>query len=556
MDKTNGKYSIPVKALMMLLPLVYLFLGYYFRNLLGNLSLRSCDPEYIYFMSGLTLSDGAIKLGHFDNPGTPLQVLMALLFRMIWFIRGARVPFLDDVFLNPDLYLAVTSLLITSLTAALIWYSGLKIWQYTRSSVYALLVQTAPFLPVIWYDLIGRVAPELMMPFPVMLLMVLLIKIYSEDKAPTNRQIIGFSLIVALGLSVKLTFLPIWVIPFLVIKGWKNKVKFVVFSFLFFFIIAFPVTLQIEFFWNWVKGLFLHSGQYGGGESNVIDFGSLRANLRELYNYERRFFLLFIGLIVVFAAHMALLRKKVENRLVWISLALIVAISAQLLMVGKHYAHRYFVPVLMLSPLTVIFIAEIIRKTIPGRITGYVIAVAALFTIGWNLRDHKHWLPIKTEAMQTDVANRIPTWHFVSLLDKHENYKIIASQNYGSPFIEYILTYSHVWANHRKRAEYAPVLDRLYPHTFNYFTWDNSLRSWAEKFDAGAIIGSGKKVYLYLELDKEDLYNRTLQKLSEESATPFTCNREFLYRNPATTEVIYQLHFSVDGAKTDEGASG
>jgi hypothetical protein len=496
MNNTSGKYSIPLKAVLLLLPVIYLILGSYFRNLLGNLSLRSCDPEYIYFMSGLTLSDGAIKLGHFDNPGNPLQILMALLFRAIWLVRGGNVPYVDDVLLHPDLYLAVTSLFIAALTAALLWYAGLKVWQYSRSVVYALLLQTAPFLPVIWYDLIGRVAPELMMPFPIVLLSVLLIRVYYQGNAPSNWQIIGFSLLSAVGLSVKLTFLPLWIIPFLTVEGWKNKLKFVVLAFLFFFIIAFPVTLQMEFFWNWVKGLFLHSGQYGGGESNVIDFASLKVNLRELYNYERRFFLLFIGLIVVFGAYLAILRKKAEKRLMWITLAVIIAISAQLLMVGKHYAHRYFVPVLMLSPLTVILMAELIRKTAPHRMVGYVVALAALFTIGWNIRDHRHWLPIKTHAMQTDVASRMPTWHFVSLLDKQGNYKIITSQNYGSPFIEYILTYSHVWANHRKRAEYAPVLNRLYPHTFNYFTWDNSLRSWVEKFDAGNILLSGKKIFL------------------------------------------------------------
>ena len=168
------------KALLFIFPLLYLVAGSYFRNLLGNLSLRSCDPEYIYFMSGLTLSDGAIKLGHIDNPGTPLQILVALVFKLTYFFRSPTIPYVEDVLLHPDLYLSITSLFISSITAGLLFYAGYKVFQYTRSVFYALIVQTTPFLPVIWYDLIGRVAPELLMPFPVILLTVFLIKIYFQ----------------------------------------------------------------------------------------------------------------------------------------------------------------------------------------------------------------------------------------------------------------------------------------------------------------------------------------------------------------------------------------
>jgi hypothetical protein len=552
MKISSERYAGIAKVLLLILPLLYLIAGSYFRNLLGNLSLRSCDPEYIYFMSGLTLSDGAIRLGHFDNPGTPLQILMALLFRLVWYIRSTSLPFVEDVLSHPDLYLSVTSLVITGLTAALITYTGLQVYKHSRSVVYALLIQTAPFLPVIWYDLIGRVAPELMMPFPVMLLTLLMVKIHYSGEATTTRQILAFALISALGLSIKLTFLPLWALPFLITSGWKNKLKFVAFSFLFFFIIAFPVSLQMEFFWNWVKNLFLHSGQYGGGESNIINFATLKSNLTELYNYERRFFLLFFALITVFAIYLGLKRGKADRKISWMAAGLILAISLQLIMVGKHYAHRYFIPVLMLMPLTVFLAAELIRKMAPFRVTSYVLSLLVLLTVGWNIRNHRQWLPVKTNGLSTDIKSRMPTWHFVSLLDKQDNYKIITSQNYGSPFIEYTLTYSLVWANHQKRTEYAPVLDRLYPHTFNYFTWDNTLKSWVEKFDAKIIAGSGKKVFLYLERDEEELFNRTLSKLAEESETPFTHQRELLYRNPATTEVIYQLFLTLTEPESGE----
>ena len=527
-------------ALLLILPLLYILAAAYFRTLLGNLSLRSSDPEYIYFMSGLNLSEGTLKLAHIDNPGTPLPVLVALVFRIPWLFRGLPKPYVEDVFLNPDLYLSVTSLFMAALTAGLLWYAGKKTLQYTNSVFYALLVQTAPFLPVIWYDLIGRVAPELMMPFPLVLMTVLLIKVYYQEKPVDNTQLFLFALLSAFGLSIKLTFLPIWLIPFLFIEGWKRKGYYLGLSLLRFVIIAFTMTLRLTVFWGGIKDWFMHPGQYGGGESNIIDLPSLRQNLVELTGLEKRFFYLFLTLAATLAGYLAWFRKKADKRLLILGLAVILSVALQVLMVGKHYAHRYFIPVLLLSPLMAILVAELVKKSFPrkGAILAINIAILMLFFI--NIKHHAQWLPIKTQAMGSDITGRMPTWHYAQLLEK-DSYRIISSQNYGSPFIEYTLTYSHVWGTGRKRAEYAPILDKLYPNTYNYFTWDNTLKYWVKPFDAREVAESGKPVYLYLERDEQELFDKTLAKLQEESLSPFTANSELLYRNPATTEVIFRL---------------
>lgn len=531
------------KALLFMLPALYLIAGSYFRNLLGNLSLRSCDPEYIYFMSGLTLSDGAIKLGHIDNPGTPLQILVALVFKLTYFFRSPTIPYVEDVLLHPDLYLSVTSLFIASITAALLYYAGNKVFQYTKSVFYALIVQTAPFLPVIWYDLIGRVAPELMMPFPVILLTVLLIKIYSQKETYTYKSVLLLSFISAFGLSIKLTYLPLWIIPFLVIEGWKKKLVFVGSAFLMFFIIAFPMTLQFNFFWDWVKNLFMHSGTYGAGDTNIIDFVSLGTNLQELFGYEKRYFYVFFSMIGVLIGYLGYFRKKAEKRIVLLAIALIITITLQIVMVGKHYAHRYFIPVLMISPLMIFVIAELFKKFYPKKITTVFIPIGMVGLLVWNVQFNQTWLPIKTETMGTDIENRLPTWHFAETLEKN-SYKIITSQNYGCPFIEYTLMYSHVWANNEKRVEYKDVLARLYPHAFSYFTWNDEMKYWGKKFDVDTIIDSGENTYMYLERYEQELYNKTMEKLHREDTTNFAVDSKLLYLNPATTEVIYELTFS------------
>jgi hypothetical protein len=528
------------KPLLFILPLLYLIAGMHFRFLLGNISLRSSDPDFVYFISGLSISEGSFKVGHIDHPGTPLQLLIAMVFRIVYLFRNRDIPYVEDVFLHPDLYLSVVSIFIAVITAALLLYAGRKVYESTNSSFYAILVQSAPFLPVIWYDLIGRVTPEQMLPFPIILLTVLVIKVYFQDEQVNWKTIVQFALVSALGLSVKLTYILLLIIPVFIIQGWKKRGAFVGLSLLFFFVIAFPVTLQIHRFWRWIKDLFIYSGQYGGGEANIIDFASLRAAMTELYQYEKQFFFVLFCLLVVCTAYYVICRRKTDKRLVLLSLAVVITIVLQLLMVGKHYAHRYFIPVLMLSPLMVFSIAEMIKRIWPHKLTTIGINMGIVALLFWNVHNHRIWLPIKTHAMGSEIENRLQTWHFASLLED-ESYKIITSQDYGCPFIEYTLTYSNVWPNRYKRAEYATILNRLYPYVYNYFTWDDTIKYWGDKFDAQTIMESGRPTYLYIERDDPELFYRTINKLHEESETEFFVNSELLFRNPATTEVIYRL---------------
>ncbi len=45
------------KWLLLIVPLFYFAIADYFRILMSNPSLRSVDPEYIYFMSGLGIAE-------------------------------------------------------------------------------------------------------------------------------------------------------------------------------------------------------------------------------------------------------------------------------------------------------------------------------------------------------------------------------------------------------------------------------------------------------------------------------------------------------------------
>jgi len=372
---------------------------------------------------------------------------------------------------------------------------------------------------------------------------VLIIDIYTRNKEIGLKEIGSFALLSAFGLSIKLSFIPVLIIPFIIVPKWKSKLIFVGLTVLMFFIIAFPVTLQLNIFWGWIKNLFMHSGTYGKGESNIIDIQQFKSNIREMYNLEKRFFFVLITMVAAMIGYFTIFRKKADKKLLIAGIAIAVTIAIQLLLVGKHFAHRYFIPVLMFAPLMVFLIGEIIKKFYPKKVIFWTVNLLIVLLLISEAKYNRFWLNMKTEAMGNDIADRTPTWHVAQMLEK-DSYRIITSQNYGSPFIEYILFYSHVWANNQKRAEYKDILGRLYPRAYSYFTWNDEMKYWNQKFNTDSIMNSGKKTYLYIENGEQTLFDKTIAKLHQEDTTRFEVNSKLYYRNPATTEVIYELNFS------------
>jgi hypothetical protein len=537
-----------ITYLLVIIPAIYFILGSYFRYLLGDLSLRSLDPDYIYYVTGLGISEGHFNVFHVDNPGTPLQYLMGLSYRLIYLVRPGNGTYLEDVFSNPDLYMAISNSVITGLTTALLYFAGSRIYKSTGSVLYGLLIQTTPFLAVIWYDLIGRIVPELLMPIPVIFLEIFLIElIYAEKNVESIRQISILAFISAIGLSVKLTYIPLWFIPFILVKTWKKKAMFVGLAILFFLMFAIPVTLRINTFAGWISSLFIHSGQYGGGESNFINWADFHANMNYLWFYEKWFLLTNLLALLTASGYFLFRKKEADRRLLLVTLAVLATVFLQTIMVGKHFEHRYYIPVLLLFPVLVFLIAEFAGRILPGKFHVLISSGLIVFLVAFFVHQQP-WIKLKAETMSADMAQREETRRFVSTL-KPNSIKIITTQNYGGPYREYALMVSYIWSGNQQKY-YTETLAGLYPDTYLFFTWDNTFRFWGEKFDAQKIIDSGKSVYLYIERNDEELYNRTLTRIQKESETGFTAERVLIFSNAANSETLYQLKLT-KAEKTD-----
>ena len=457
MMKKNSYKSL----LVILIPSLYLVIGIYILQMTGIYSLRSIDPEYIYFISGLSVANGHLELGHIDNPGTPLQYFIALSFRIIYLFREGNIPFIEDALANSDMYLAVTNLFMTAFVSAFLYFAGRKALQITKSLTFSILIQITPFFTSIIYGNIGRVTPENFMPIPVILLSLFLLKIIKSETDPNSwKSNVIFASISAFGLALKLTFLPILIIPFIAISNWKKRLSYSLFSFLLFLVFALPVTLQLNTFWHWVKALFLNSGQYGTGEKTILDIKTFIPNFVKLWNANEIYFIIFLLLGLALVVNLFLNKSKKQGIKVRISIALISAIFVQIFIVCKHFEQRYFVAALFLAPLIIILIYEFtshwhiqIKNTKVGYLAIYLFIIAFATTQVPIIRQLSGHLAREQEK-------RLPAFYYLKGVEKNA-IKILVPGYYNCPSPEYALRFSYGWAG-KQKVLYEPYLAKLF----------------------------------------------------------------------------------------------
>lgn len=107
---------------------------------------------------------------------------------------------------------------------------------------------------------------------------------------------------------------------------------------------------------------------------------------------------------------------------------------------------------------------------------------------------------------------------------------------------------SYAWSGGHQKY-YTETLAKLYPDSYLFFTWDNTFRFWGTELNMAKINDSKKPVFVYLENDDPELYQKTIDRLDfipdSVKVTP-----EMLFQNEKTKETIYQLNFNAKADST------
>lgn len=521
-----------IKLSFLIVALIYTLLGIYIQQLTGLYSLRSIDPEYIYYISGLSVANGHLELGHIDNPGTPLQYFLAIVFRVIYFFRSHQVPFIEDALAHPDFYLSVAHLFFVTLMGGFIYFAGTIAYKKTKSVATSILIQTIPFYTITFYGNLGRITPENVIPIPIILLTLLLLaEIKKESDQSSWKETLQYAAITALGLSVKLTFLPLVLIPLITIKGWTKKIGFGLSTLALFFAFALPATLQLKRFWNWTKALFFNSGQYGSGEKGILDFQKIIPNLQKVWENNQLFVILSIILIAALLLYTLLKKKEITSAPQKISIAIVAAIFVQFLMVSKNYEQRYFIAPLLV-PVIVFLIMELTK---PWHLDLKKIKSSNLVVILFLVFYSSTQVPVirsLSRHLDNEKEKRMPAYYHFNSFEK-DAIKVLVPGYYNCPSPAYALRFSYGWAGKQKEV-YKPYLAKLFPNTVIYYFWDDTFNSWVDDFK----LTTEKPIHIYLEHIK---HLETIEEvLKKHILKEFELEQTFY--NEASNEAFYKVN--------------
>jgi len=374
------------KRFLWIIPLMFLLVGLSFsRAKFAN------DPDYIYLLNALNI----IKLqpvGHIDNPGTTVMELGAVAVWVNWlFDSTATEGAVAEVIKNPDKYIEGFGRFLVFLISLVLLFAGSLVLKKTGNLSAALLVQISPFLSATILDHSWtKTAPEPLLLITALLLSMILIA-YIYDKQKYHRKwYLLFALITGFGLATKATYLPLALIPLIVLPAWKHKILYsflVIPSFLLFTFPAFP---EFKNMYAWYYNLLMNKGMYGGGEAGLIDFDAYFSSFRDIFR-NNKFFTAMLLLSIAVMGY-ALIKKKsgllLYNSTFRLLISIVVAGIASALIVSKHYYYNhYLLPALVLTGLGFYVAVEclflltgreklkpIFQKTLLALLTVYVVA--------------------------------------------------------------------------------------------------------------------------------------------------------------------------------------
>jgi hypothetical protein len=548
MDKMK-KYSWQYGAIA-IFPLVLFAIGIVYLNSMGRYFLKSVDPEYAYLFNGLLMANLKPDVQFTTNPGTPIQVIFALVSRTVHCFRPG-MPLATDVLINPEFYIRSVLWVINFMNTAALFLLGYFTFSFSKNIVLAVFLQLAPFTNILTLEVLARMMPEAIMNVIVCGWIIAMVKLIYENKPGINYKnySLVFGILFGLGFSDKLTFLPFFLIPLIILPAWKYRLRFAGYSILSFMVFAFPVVLNRKNFYNWVTNMFTHTGAYGGGDRGIIKWNEFMDHLKlQLANtgllIVSVLLLLLIIIILCFWERKKAILKEVRVR---ISLALVTAILFEYLMTAKQFAFHYMIPSILLNAFTILMIFLLLNRLRPqavnsGSLNFILGLLGGLFLLNIGPKSVKQVKEIR-EIVKTKTNAYLNIRPFLNGTPK-----IICPSYYGCSAVEYALTYG-LHESGRYGNYLFEKISRLYPSIYMYFPWGKVFYEGNKEILADQFVKPGTVYYLYIAEFSEEKLKEIVAAMMKGSHSEDYCVTR-LYFEPETAEGVYSFETGI-GEKQD-----
>ncbi|MBL7904784.1 MAG: hypothetical protein JNL22_07155 [Bacteroidales bacterium] len=472
---SNRFLRLPGYLLLMIIPVIL------FITSLDTISSRNkawyaggYDPEYAYLFNALNMATFKLA-GHIDHPGTTMQVAGGLVLRVSWLLDPRGEDLKTAVLSDPEHYIrqlniatAVTGCLALLLLGFFLAHSTSLFWV-------GIIFQLTPFISgFVLFNGFTRVTQEVMQMSAAFAMAAFALhwyfKRYNSDR--TNYTL-WFAVISGFGLASKIIFIPLLVIPFILLEGWKKRASFIGLSVLFFVLFTLPVIRMYPAMFKWVYNLFLHSGQYGSGSAEVIDkakyVGEL-INLIKVNPYLSGIALLTALLLLAMVLYRVFRKKYSDPAAARLLLAVMVAQGAGYLLIAKQPKAAYLLPYECIATINVILIVYLFIRLFPERKTIRTVVVA-LITMGLVYYGIRSGLDRKRQLYGTDF-----NWEFEeawgAATGANQKHAVVFTNPGASPVAG--LFFGNAYSHNR----YVADLQKIYPDYYILDAYNQRIVHW------------------------------------------------------------------------------
>lgn len=320
------------------------------------------DPSYQYLLNGASILDG-IAPGHTDHPGTPLQILAAIVIFLQWLVFSIFNPSdfshgpIMDAIQNPELYIQTICIVLLGLNTWATYFVGKSIFKSSQMLSISLIIQFAPLAFWQFSPRLVYLSPEALLIFSSLILIGLLAKFIfpHKDKNIDSKKridLLKIGLICSIGITTKITFFPA-LLSLLLIRNWSHLSKIVLYILIFTALILIPIYSKFPWMLGWFYSLLTHSGIYGAGNNSFIDLSLLPSKFTQLINEIPLYFILITGQLLSIMVGLVIFNKNITRQIsnktlfqsnLFTGIIFFSIFLFQILIVLKHFRIHYMLP--------------------------------------------------------------------------------------------------------------------------------------------------------------------------------------------------------------------
>ncbi len=386
------------------------------------------DPSYVYLFSSLLIANGEPPF-HIDHPGTPLQMIGAAVIR-------ASTPFAPTNEINKSVvgasesYLARIHDVLVGIAVVALFLSGLLLWTATGSILIALVSQLLVVSLAQVHESILAVAPEpLLLSFGVLVGSVFCAR-YSWPECDRKEDTFTWHnwllpVVAGLGLATKVTFAPLCVLPFLLVRKLRHALASLVLLAFAFLLATLPAWGELPRMIAWLYRLSSHTGQYGRGAVGFVDSTRYWRDVLFLLSGTPALPVIWTSVAVYLTvAFCARRRRRFLPRKAMVLLAVLLLNVLGVLLVAKHPSPRYLLPVGVCT-VFLVTLALCYVRALEARAEQRVVGTGALVLVLLGLLGlYRPWLGFE---------NRLRA----ARLEADATRKVLQEQAAGRPVVQY-----------------------------------------------------------------------------------------------------------------------